>query len=47
MLNFFIFRLFLFKEKMTNRETCYSLVPNNYPVSISKVSLFVTEGRRV
>ncbi|PNF20985.1 Protein ABHD18 [Cryptotermes secundus] len=29
-------RLFLFKEKMTNREACYSLVPSDYPVTISK-----------
>ncbi|KDR07135.1 hypothetical protein L798_02592 [Zootermopsis nevadensis] len=29
-------RLFLFKEKMTNRDTCFNLVPNNYPITISK-----------
>lgn len=33
-------RLFLFKEKVTNCETCYSLVPNNYPVSISKEEVY-------
>jgi len=32
--------LFLFKEKVTNRETCYSLVPNNYPVSITKEEVY-------
>ncbi|KAJ4452114.1 hypothetical protein ANN_03631, partial [Periplaneta americana] len=29
-------RLFAFKEKVTNREQCFKLVPNDYPVTISK-----------
>ncbi|PSN55357.1 Protein ABHD18 [Blattella germanica] len=29
-------RLFAFKEKVSNRDTCYTLVPRDYPVTISK-----------
>lgn len=33
-----IFRLFEFRKRVCNRESCYKLVPKDFPVQIEKVS---------
>lgn len=32
-----IFRLFEFRKFVSNRDTCYNLIPRDYPVQITKV----------